>query len=79
MPGLKRLALGPRCTTLCSSWRLSHRPYRLRAVVELAEAVEDADNFQGDELIGARMLWRDKRKARRGRSNWGLEPSNSRK
>jgi hypothetical protein len=46
----------------------------------MAEAVEDADNFQGDELLSSRTLWQlDKRKAYRGRSDWGLEPSDSRK
>jgi 3'-5' exoribonuclease len=46
----------------------------------MAEAVEDADNFQGDELISSRTLWQlDKRKAYRGRSDWGLERSDSRK
>jgi 3'-5' exoribonuclease len=40
----------------------------------MAEAVADTDNFQGDELISARTLWQlDRRKAYRGRSDWGVE------
>jgi hypothetical protein len=46
----------------------------------MADAVEDGDNFQGDELVSARTLWRlDKRRAYRGRSDWGLESSDTRK
>jgi 3'-5' exoribonuclease len=45
----------------------------------MAEAVADADNFQGDELLSSGTLWQlDKRKAYRGRSDWGLESGNSR-
>jgi 3'-5' exoribonuclease len=44
----------------------------------MAEAVGDADNFQGDELVSARSLWQlDRRKAYRGRSDWGLESCSS--
>jgi 3'-5' exoribonuclease len=44
----------------------------------MAEAVADADNFQGDELVSVRPLWQlDRRRAYRGRSDWGLEPSGS--
>jgi len=46
----------------------------------MAEAVEDADNFQGDELLSARGIWQlDRRKVYRGRSDWGLESSDFRK
>ena len=44
----------------------------------MAQAVEDTDNFQGDQLVSARALWQlDRRKAYRGRSDWGLESGNS--
>jgi 3'-5' exoribonuclease len=46
----------------------------------MATAVEDAENFQGNELVSARAIWQlDRRKAYRGRSDWGLESSDSRK
>ncbi len=45
----------------------------------MAEAVDDADNFQGNELVSTRALWQlDRRKAYRGRSDWGLESSDFR-
>jgi 3'-5' exoribonuclease len=44
----------------------------------MAEAVEDTDNFQGDQLVSTRALWQlDQRKAYRGRSDWGMEPGTS--
>jgi len=44
----------------------------------MAEAVQDADNFQGAELVSARAIWQlDRRKAYRGSSDWGLESGNS--
>ena len=45
----------------------------------MAEAVADPGNFRGDELVSARPIWQlDRRKAYRGRSDWGVEPTGSR-
>lgn len=46
----------------------------------MAAALDDTDNFQGDDLVSARAIWQlDRRKAYRGRSDWGSESSDSRK
>ena len=46
----------------------------------MAEALADDDNFEGEEPVSARALWQlDRRKAYRGRSDWGVEPAASRK
>lgn len=38
----------------------------------MADALADADNFDGDSLVSARGLWQlDRRRAYRGRSDWG--------
>lgn len=38
----------------------------------MADALADAGNFDGDELVSARTLWQlDRRRAYRGRSDWG--------
>ena len=42
----------------------------------MAEAVDDPGNFQGDELVSGRTLWQlDRRRIYRGRSDWGMEPA----
>jgi len=44
----------------------------------MADALEEADNFQGDEPLSARGIWQlDRRKAYRGRSHWGMEERGS--
>jgi hypothetical protein len=46
----------------------------------MAQALEDAENLQGDEVFSARTIWQlDRQKAYRGRSDWGLESSDFRK
>jgi 3'-5' exoribonuclease len=46
----------------------------------MADALEDADNFLGEEPLSARGVWQlDRRKAYRGRSDWGAEAGGSRK
>ena len=38
----------------------------------MADALADPANFEGDELVSARTLWQlDRRRAYRGRSDWG--------
>ena len=38
----------------------------------MADALADAGNFEGDDLVSARTLWQlDRRRAYRGRSDWG--------
>lgn len=39
----------------------------------MADALEDSDNFTGDELVSSRGIWQlDKRRAWRGNSDWGI-------
>jgi 3'-5' exoribonuclease len=41
----------------------------------MAEAVENPEHFQGDELVSGRTLWQlDRRRVYRGRSDWGAAP-----
>jgi len=38
----------------------------------MADALADPENFEGDDLVSARSLWQlDRRRAYRGRSDWG--------
>ncbi|MGH7701903.1 MAG: HD domain-containing protein [Gemmatimonadales bacterium] len=42
----------------------------------MADALADADNFSGDELVSAKTIWQlDRRRAYRGGSDWGRESS----
>jgi len=46
----------------------------------MADAMEDEENFNGDELVSLRTIWQlDRRRVYRGRSNWGSESGDSRK
>lgn len=46
----------------------------------MADALADAENFTGEELVSARTLWQlDRRRAYRGVSDWGAEDGSSRK
>lgn len=46
----------------------------------MAEAVEDAENFQGEDPVSQRTIWQlDRRRVYRGSSDWGLESAGSRK
>ena len=58
---------------------LHHADNASAKTASMAQAVADADNFQGDDLFSSGTLWQlDKRKAYRGRGDWGLESSTSR-
>jgi 3'-5' exoribonuclease len=49
-------------------------------VTSMADALGDDDNFHGDEPLSVRGIWQlDRRKAYRGRSDWGVEPGGTRK
>jgi 3'-5' exoribonuclease len=58
---------------------LHHADNASAKTASMAQAVADAENFQGDELFSSGTLWQlDKRRAYRGRGDWGLEASTTR-
>jgi hypothetical protein len=42
----------------------------------MADALADPDNFAGSALVSAKTIWQlDRRRAYRGSSDWGAEPT----
>ena len=69
-----RLELGAAVTPMTLEAEILHFADDASAKsASMADAVADADNFAGDDLVSARALWQlDRRRAYRGASDWGM-------